>query len=208
MSRYTGPRLRIVRRLGALPGLTQKTTKKRKGPPGQQKEKESKKKDLKKNKYRVRLIEKQKLRYNYGISERQLLNYVRKSRKAEGSAGEVLLKLLEMRLDNIVFRLGMAPTILAARQLVNHRHIIVNNNCIDIPSYQCKPEDIIEVKALKTSRKLIENNIEKTDLDKLPQFLAFDKKKLTGFVNSFVNRDLINLKIQELLVVEYYSRKV
>ena len=93
--------------------------------------------------YSIRLREKQKLRYNYGISEKQLINYVKKSRKSKGSSGEILLQLLEMRLDNIVFRLGMAPTVLAARQMVNHGHICVNNQLVDIPSYQCKPQDVI-----------------------------------------------------------------
>jgi small subunit ribosomal protein S4 len=132
MSRYRGAVLRIVRRLGELPGLTRKTTKRttRPGQHGDQNRKTSE--------YSIRLEEKQKIRFNYGLTERQLLKYVRNARRIKGSTGEALLQLLEMRLDNIVFRLGMAPTIPAARQLVNHGHICVNTKRVSIPSYQCQ----------------------------------------------------------------------
>jgi len=101
--------------------------------------------------YGIRLQEKQKLRFNYGITERQLIRYVRQARSAKNSTGEVLLQLLEMRLDNIVFRLGLAPTIPAARQLINHGHFLVNNKKVDIPSYQCKQNDKITVSNRKQS---------------------------------------------------------
>ncbi|MEM7770254.1 MAG: 30S ribosomal protein S4, partial [Cyanobacteria bacterium P01_A01_bin.37] len=117
MSRYRGPRLRIVRRLGELPGLTRKAAK-RAYPPGQHGQARRKRSE-----YAIRLEEKQKLRFNYGLTERQLLRYVKKARRAQGSTGQVVLQLLEMRLDNTIFRLGMAPTIPGARQLVNHGHI-------------------------------------------------------------------------------------
>ena len=100
----------------------------------------------KKSQYRIRLEEKQKLRFHYGLTERQLLKYVHIAGKAKGSTGQVLLQLLEMRLDNILFRLGMASTIPGARQLVNHRHILVNGRIVDIPSYRCKARDIITTK--------------------------------------------------------------
>nr|YP_002600908.1 ribosomal protein S4 [Pyramimonas parkeae]ACJ71136.1 ribosomal protein S4 [Pyramimonas parkeae] len=202
MSRYRGPRLRIVRRLGELPGFTRKLSKKE-NPPGQHGASLSNKKS---SQYSIRLREKQKLRYNYGITERQLLNYMKKARRSKGSSGEILLKLLEMRLDNIIFRLGMAPTVLAARQLVSHGHILVNQNSVDIPSYLCRPKDIISVKA--SSKKLVENFLEITNIDSLPEHLTFTKSTLNGEIKSIVQRSWISLKIDELLVIEYYSRKV
>ena len=204
MARYRGPRLRIVRRLGELPGLTRKTSRKE-NPPGQHGSSAAMKKI---SQYSIRLREKQKLRYNYGISEKQLINYVKKSRKSKGSSGEILLQLLEMRLDNIVFRLGMAPTVLAARQMVNHGHICVNNQLVDIPSYQCKPQDVITVKDRKGSRKMIESHIEALGNVQLPEHLTFNASNLVGEIKSLVQRNWLSLKINELLVVEYYSRKV
>jgi small subunit ribosomal protein S4 len=123
MVRYTGPKLRVVRRLGCLPGLTTKKSKS-KYLPGQHKK--SKLEKSKKKQYAVRLEEKQKLRYNYGITEKQLVSYVRQAKKAKGVTWTVLLQLLEMRLDNIIFRLGLANTIQAARQKINHGHICIN----------------------------------------------------------------------------------
>ncbi|KAG6540724.1 hypothetical protein Mapa_017860 [Marchantia paleacea] len=149
MSRYRGPRVKIIRRLGALPGLTNKTLKSKSGSINQSTS------NKKVSQYRIRLEEKQKLRFHYGLTERQLLKYVRIARKAKGSTGQVLLQLLEMRLDNIIFRLGMAPTIPGARQLVNHRHILINNNTIDIPSYNCKPKDVITIKDRPKSKSII-----------------------------------------------------
>ena len=204
MSRYRGPRLRIVRRLGELPGLTQKISKKENSP-GQHGLSAAKRKS---SQYSIRLREKQKLRYNYGITERQLLNYMKKARRAKGSSGEILLKLLEMRLDNIVFRLGMAPTVMAARQLVSHGHILVNQRPVDIPSYVCRPQDLIQVRSAKASQKLVETYVETNNLSSLPEHLSFNASNLTGEVKSFVQRNWISLQINELLVVEYYSRKV
>lgn len=204
MARYRGPRLRIVRRLGELPGLTRKTSRKE-NPPGQHGSSAAMKKI---SQYSIRLREKQKLRYNYGISEKQLINYVKKSRKSKGSSGEILLQLLEMRLDNIVFRLGMAPTVLAARQMVNHGHICVNQQSVDIPSFQCKPQDVITVKDRKGSRKMIESHIEAFGNVQLPEHLTFNASNLVGEIKSLVQRNWLSLKINELLVVEYYSRKV
>ncbi len=152
--------------------------------------------------------EKQKLRFHYGLTERQLLKYVRIARKAKGSTGQVSLQLLEMRLDNTVFRLGMAPTIPGARQLVNHRHISINNDIIDIPSYYCEPGDMITIKNKQKSRSIITKNINLFQKFKIPSHLTFDLTQLQGSVNQMVNREWVNLKINELLVVEYYSRQV
>ena len=201
MSRYRGPRLRITRRLGELPGLTRKSAR-RAYPPGQHGQNRKKRSE-----YAIRLEEKQKLRYNYGLTEKQLLRYVRKARRATGSTGQVLLQLLEMRLDNTIFRLGMAPTIPAARQLVNHGHVLINDKEVNIPSYQCRPGEVITVRDNNKSRKMVETNLQYPGLANLPSHLEFDKNTLGGKVNGPCEREWVALNINELLVVEYYSRK-
>jgi small subunit ribosomal protein S4 len=200
MSRYRGPRLRVVRRLGDLPGLTRKSARKA-YPPGQHGQSRRKRSE-----YAIRLEEKQKLRFNYGVTEKQLVRYVRKARRVAGSTGQTLLELLEMRLDNTIFRLGMAGTIPAARQLVNHGHITVNDRVVDVPSYQCRPGDLIKVRNRDRSRKLVETNMEYPGLANLPSHLEFDKAALSGKVNGIIEREWIALQVNELLVVEYYSR--
>nr|YP_009295815.1 ribosomal protein S4 [Schimmelmannia schousboei]AOM64750.1 ribosomal protein S4 [Schimmelmannia schousboei] len=201
MSRYRGPKLRICRRLGDLPGLTRKKSKKQApaGEHGQQIRKPSE--------YALRLEEKQKLRFNYGLNERQLLKNVKIAKRVQGSTGLLLLQILEMRLDNTVFRLGMAPTIPAARQLVNHKHITVNNKIVSICSYQCKPGDIIEVKNKTKSQLLVEKYANFPSLANIPSHLEFNKKQLNGKVNGIIEREWVALQLNELLVVEYYSRK-
>ena len=151
MSRYRGPKIRIVRRLGELPGLTAKTTT-RETLPGQHKKVRGKQNNI--SSYSIRLQEKQKLRYNYGLTEKQLFSYVKEARRLKGSTGSVLIQLLEMRLDNIVYRLGIGNTIPASRQIVNHGHIYVNGKKVTIPSFQCSPNDVIEVRNRVTSKEL------------------------------------------------------
>jgi small subunit ribosomal protein S4 len=202
MARYTGAKLRITRRLGDLPGLTSKKGKltQRPGQHGATQKKLTQ--------YAIRLEEKQKLRFNYGVSEKQLMNYVRQAKKIKGATGSILLQLLEMRLDNIVFRLGMAPTIAAARQMVSHKHIIINNSVVSIPSYQCKPGDVLGVKDSSASKKLVNQNLELPTLLNIPQNLDFDKKALTAKVLGTIDREWIALKLNELFVIEFYSRKI
>nr|YP_009531761.1 ribosomal protein S4 [Leiosporoceros dussii]AXZ70946.1 ribosomal protein S4 [Leiosporoceros dussii] len=201
MSRYRGPRVRMIRRLGTLPGLTSKIPKSK---PSYINQSTSNKKI---SQYRIRLEEKQKLRFHYGITERQLLKYVRIARRAKGSTGQVLLQLLEMRLDNIIFRLGMAPTIPGARQLVNHRHILVNDCTVDIPSFRCKPRDVITIRNRQKSQILIKKNRDSYQKYGIPNHLTFHSVQNMGLVNQIIDRDWIGLKINELLVVEYYSRQ-
>nr|APW79573.1 ribosomal protein S4 [Cynodontium polycarpum] len=201
MSRYRGPRVRIIRRLGTLPGLTNKTPQLKSSFINQSTS------NKKISQYRIRLEEKQKLRFHYGITERQLLNYVRIARKAKGSTGQVLLQLLEMRLDNIIFRLGMAPTIPGARQLVNHRHILVNDRIVNIPSYRCKPQDFITIKNRQKSQAIIIKNVDFSQKAKVPNHLTFNSLEKKGLVNQILDQESIGLKINELLVVEYYSRQ-
>nr|AAT45839.1 small ribosomal protein 4 [Plagiochila rutilans var. moritziana] len=202
MSRYRGPRIKIVRRLGSLPGLTSKTLKSK----SSYIDRSTLNKKV--SQYRIRLEEKQKLRFHYGLTERQLLKYMRIARKAKGSTGQVLLQLLEMRLDNTIFRLGMSPTIPGARQLVNHRHISLNNDIVDIPSYNCEPGDIITIRNKQKSQSIVTKNINSFQKLKIPSHLTFDSTQLQGSVNQMINREWINLNINELLVVEYYSRQV
>ena len=170
MARYTGAKLRITRRLGDLPGLTSKKSKltQRPGQHGATQKKLTQ--------YAIRLEEKQKLRFNYGISEKQLINYIRQAKKIKGATGPILLQLLEMRLDTVIFRLGMAPTIAAARQLVGHKHITINNLCVSIPGYQCQPGDMVGVKDSSASKQLFTKNLELPALSNVPQNLDFDKK--------------------------------
>jgi small subunit ribosomal protein S4 len=184
MSRYRGPRLRIVRRLGELPGLTRKSARRA-----------------------YASGRKTKTPLNYGLTEKQMLRYVRKARRVTGSTGQVLLQLLEMRLDNTVFRMGMAPTIPAARQLVNHGHVTVNGRVVNIASYQCRPGEEIGVRDKEVSKKLVEANLQYPGLANLPNHLEFDKNKLVGKVNSVIEREWVALQVNELLVVEYYSRQ-
>ena len=202
MVRYTGAKLRITRRLGDLPGLTSK-----KGNltarPGQHGAVQKKL-----TQYAIRLEEKQKLRFNYGISEKQLMNYVKQAKKVKGTTGAILLQLLEMRLDNLVFRLGLAPTIAAARQLVNHGHITVNQSLVSIPSYQCRPGDNLSVKDNKASKQLVTTYLESPALSNIPQHLDFDKKNLSAKVLGIIDREWVSLKLNELFVIEYYSRKI
>lgn len=202
MSRYRGPRLRIVRRIGLLPGLTNKISNKS-GFPGQ-KSSSSKKLSF----FNIRLREKQKLRFNYGLNERQLLNYVKLSRKKKGSAGRILLSLLEMRLDNIIFRVGFATTIYAARQLVNHCHIQVNSSIVNIPGFLCKPKCIIKVKKATSSLNLVKSHMANFKDLTIPQHLSLNLSELEAKVIGFVNRKSISILVNELLIIEYYSRKL
>lgn len=206
MARYRGPRLRIVRRLGELPGLTQKNCT-RDFPPGQHgPKKRGGAQKAKESQYAVRLKEKQKLRFNYGISERQLISYVREARRRKGSTGEILLQLLEMRLDNIVFRLGFAPTIAAARQLISHGHILINNHRVNIPSYLCKINDSISVAS--NSQKFLKKSIETFTNTLSAPHLELNTEKFQAVVRDTVSRESVGLQINELLVVEFYSRKM
>nr|YP_010631668.1 ribosomal protein S4 [Polypleurum chinense]WBP61446.1 ribosomal protein S4 [Polypleurum chinense] len=200
MSRYRGPLFKKICRLGSLPGLTSKRSR-----VGNNVRNQSR--PIKKSEYRIRLEEKQKLRLHYGLTERQLLKYVRIAAKTKGQTGQVLLQLLEMRLDNIIFRLGMASTIPRARQLVNHRHILVNGHMVNIPSYRCKPRDIIMARDDEKSKTMILNSIDSTSDKEMPKHLILHSLESKGLVNQIIDPTAVGLKINELLVVEYYSRQ-
>ena len=205
MSRYRGPKLRISRRLGPLPGLTTKKSNKinRPGKDGNANADTSKKL----TEYGVRLEEKQKLKFNYGLTERQLFRYVKEARRRQGVTGLILLQLLEMRLDTICFSLGFSKSMAQARQLVNHGHITVNKQVVDIPSFQCRINDIIGIKEKNSSKALIETNTKNTQGSEIPTHLKFDSSKLEATVLDYCDRADVSLQLDELLVIEYYSRR-
>lgn len=205
MSRYRGPKLKISRRLGALPGLTTKKSKKinRPGKDGNANADTGKKL----TEYGVRLEEKQKLKFNYGLTENQLYRYVKEARRRQGVTGLILLQLLEMRLDTLCYTLGYAKSIAQARQLVNHGHITVNKKRVSIPSFQCRLNDVIGVKDKSSSKTLIDNNIKNNQVSNIPAHLKFDSSKLEAKVLDYCDRDDLALQLDELLVIEHYSRR-
>ena len=205
MSRYRGPKLKISRRLGILPGLTTKKSNKinRPGKDGNANADTNKKL----TEYGIRLEEKQKLKFNYGLTESQLYRYVKEARRRQGVTGLILLQLLEMRLDTVCFSLGFAKTIAQARQLVNHGHITVNNKVVSIPSFQCRLNDVISVKNNVNSKNLIENNIKNAQVTDIPAHLKFDNSKLEATILDYCDRNDLALQLDELLVIEHYSRR-
>jgi small subunit ribosomal protein S4 len=205
MSRYRGPKLKISRRLGLLPGLTTKKSNKinRPGKDGNANADTGKKL----TEYGVRLEEKQKLKFNYGLTENQLYRYVKEARRRRGVTGLILLQLLEMRLDTICFSLGFAKSIVQARQLVNHGHITVNKKVVNIPSFQCRLNDVIGIKEKTSSKTLVGNNINNNQVTELPAHLKFEKSNLEAVVLDYCDRDDVSLQLDELLVIEYYSRR-
>jgi small subunit ribosomal protein S4 len=205
MSRYRGPKLKITRRLGVLPGLTTKKSRKinRPGKDGNSNADTSKKL----TEYGVRLEEKQKLKFNYGLTENQLFRYVKEARRRNGVTGLILLQLLEMRLDTLCFTLGFAKSIGQARQLVNHGHITVNKRIISIPSFQCRLNDVIGIKEKNTSKNLIETNLKNNQISEIPYHLKFDNSKLEATILDYCDRSDVQLQLDELLVIEYYSRR-
>ena len=204
MSRYRGPKLRISRKLGLLPGLTTKKSNKT-NRPGKDGNAGGDSKKL--TEYGVRLEEKQKLKFNYGLTENQLFRYVKEARRRKGVTGLILLQLLEMRLDTLCFTLGFAKTIAQARQLVNHGHITVNKKTVTIPSFQCRLNDIISVKEKSTSKNLVENNLKNNQVATIPAHLKFDNSKVEAKVLDYCDRNDVGLELDELLVIEYYSRR-
>lgn len=201
MARYTGPRLRKVRQFGALPGLTTKEPK-RTNPPGQHGALRRKLSD-----FGTQLREKQKVRLNYGINEKVMRRYFKRAMKLKEPTGHGLLRLLEQRIDSVVFRLGMAPTIPAARQLVGHKHVLLNGKQVSIPSIEVKPGDVITVRDRDHSKDLVRKSLQKPSF-MLPDFLSVDEKDLKGSMNALPSRESVLLEVNETLVVNYYSRRM
>ena len=200
MSRYTGPQYKKSRRYGFSTLENGKDLAKKPYAPGIH----GNDRRRKPSEYSVQLQEKQKIRFMYGLSEKQFRKTFEKAQKMAGITGENFLCLLESRLDNIVYRLGMAKTRRAARQVVNHGHIVVNGIKVDIPSYQCKPGDVITVKEQSLDHPAIKEAVE-ASLG-TPKFVEFDKAKLTGKYLRLPERSELNQEINESLVVEFYNR--
>lgn len=199
MARYTGPAYKKSRRLG-FSTLENGKDLKRAYAPGQH----GQDKRRKLSEYGIQLQEKQKVRILYGLNEKQFRKVFDRASKMKGIAGENLLVLLESRLDNLVYRLGMARTRRSARQIVNHGHILVNGKKVDIPSYTCKVGDIISVKENSMNHPAILEAIE--DKRTVPAFLEMDAKKLSGKYVRIPERSELNPEINEQLIVEFYNR--
>lgn len=199
MARYTGPAYKKSRRLG-FSTLENGKDLKRAYAPGQH----GQDKRRKLSEYGIQLQEKQKVRILYGLNEKQFRKVFDRASKMKGIAGENLLVLLESRLDNLVYRLGMARTRRSARQIVNHGHILVNGKKVDIPSYTCKVGDIISVKENSMNHPAILESIE--DKRTVPAFLEMDAKKLSGKYVRIPERSELNSEINEQLIVEFYNR--
>jgi small subunit ribosomal protein S4 len=202
MSRLRGPRLKIMRALGVeLPGLSRKSIEKRPHPPGQhgpQTRKRTNRSD-----YSLRLREKQKVRFNYGLSERQLRGLVEDATRLKGNTGVVLIQLLERRLDNVVFRAGFGRTIPAARQLVSHGHIQVNGRTVDRPSYRLRRGDVISV--APKSRALAQSALE-TGAGMVSDWITVDKEGLKATMTSMPDESFLPFPLEPRLIIEHYSR--
>ncbi len=199
MSRYTGPAFKQSRRVGFSLSETGKELK-RPGKPGVHGNKRS----SKPTEYSIQLIEKQKVRFMYGMNEKQFRKFFDKAAKMSGIHGENFLKLLETRLDNVVYRMNIASTRRASRQLVNHGHILVNGKKVDIPSYLVKPGDVISVREKSMDKKVINESLERNVTMK--EYVTFDKNKKTGVFVRMPERAELTPEINESLIVEFYSR--
>ena len=199
MARYTGPNNKQARRVGFSILENGKDLKRPYGP-GQH----GKDRKRKPSNYAVQLNEKQKVRFMYGISEKQFARLVNESGKMKGVHGENLLILLESRLDNIVYRIGFASTRRGSRQLVNHGHITVNGKKVDIPSYNVKPSDVISVKEASRDHKAILASLEA--VNSIPAYVTFDKKNFEGTYVRYPERNELSADINEAFIVEFYNR--
>lgn len=200
MSRYTGPAYKKSRRVGISTLETGKDLAKRPYGPGQH----GNGRKGKLSNYGVQLVEKQKIRFTYGISEKQLKKAFEKAGKLDGIHGENMLKLLESRLDNIVYRMGIASTRRAARQFVNHGHVNVNGKKVDIPSYQVKPGDVVSVRENSKEHKAMKETLE--NINRNVEYVSFDKNKLEGTYLRYPERSELSQEINESLVVEFYNK--
>ncbi len=201
MARYTGPKSRIARKFGEAIFGPDKVLAKRNYPPGQHGNNRRKKT----SEYGIMLAEKQKAKYTYGVLEKQFRNMFEKAASASGITGEILLQNLEARLDNVVFRLGIAPTRAAARQLVSHRHIVVDGKVVNIPSYSVKPGQIVGVREKAKSLEVISNALAGFNHSKYP-WLEWDETVKAGKLLHLPERADIPENIKEQLIVELYSK--
>ncbi len=201
MARYTGPKTKIARKFGEAIFGEDKSFEKRNYPPGQH---GNNRRRPKKSEYAIQLMEKQKAKFTYGILERQFRNLFDRASRSKGVTGEVLLQLCESRLDNIVYRLGIAPTRSAARQLVNHRHITINGSVNNIPSTYIKVGDVIGVREKSKSLEVVERSVAQSTV--VQEWLSWNEATLEGTLVSVPTREQITENIKEQLIVELYSK--
>jgi small subunit ribosomal protein S4 len=202
MARYTGPKTKIARKFGEPIFGPDKVLEKKNYPPGMHGNMRKRKKT---SEYGVQLQEKQKAKYTYGVLERQFLNLFKRASRSKGITGEALLQLLESRLDNVVFRMGIAPTRAAARQLVAHRHITVNGKIVNIPSYIVKGGDYVGVREKSKSLMAITESLVNKKRNPY-SWIEWDAERLTGRFLNMPERDEIPENIKEQLIVELYSK--
>ena len=201
MARYTGPKTKIARKFGEPIFGDDKSFEKRNYPPGQH---GNNKRRGKKSEYAIQLMEKQKAKYIYGILERQFRNLFKKATASKGITGEVLLQLCESRLDNVVFRMGISNSRRGARQLVSHRHITVNGEIVNIPSFILKPGDSVAVREKSKSVKSITSSL--TNSSVVYEWITWNEEKMEGVFVSIPDRLQIPEKINEQYIVELYSK--
>jgi small subunit ribosomal protein S4 len=201
MARYTGPKTKIARKFGEAIFGDDKAVEKRNYPPGQH---GINKRRGKKSEYAIQLMEKQKAKYTYGILERQFRNMFKKATAAPGITGEVLLQLCESRLDNVVFRMGISPSRSGARQLVSHRHITVNGEVVNIPSYQLKAGDVVGVREKSKSLDAIDRAL--ANSSNVYEWITWNTEKKEGTYVSVPARLQIPENINEQFIVELYSK--
>jgi small subunit ribosomal protein S4 len=201
MARYTGPKTKIARKFGEAIFGEDKAFEKRNYPPGQH---GNNRRRPKKSEYAIQLMEKQKAKFTYGILERQFRNLFNRASRSKGVTGEVLLQLCESRLDNIVFRLGLAPTRSAARQLVSHRHITLNGLVNNIASTTVKEGDVVGVREKSKSLDVVERAVAQPN--SVQEWLSFNEANLEGTMISVPTREQITENIKEQLIVELYSK--
>jgi len=201
MARYTGPKTKIARKFGEAIFGADKSFEKRNYPPGQH---GNNRRRGKKSEYAIQLAEKQKAKYTYGILERQFSNLFKKASSSKGITGEILLQLCECRLDNVVYRMGIAPSRRGARQLVSHRHITVNGELVNIPSYSLKAGDVVGVREKSKSLIAIEDSL--ANRNDVYEWLSWNGDKKEGNFVSIPERVQIPENLKEQLIVELYSK--
>ncbi|MFL2631573.1 MAG: 30S ribosomal protein S4 [Candidatus Marisimplicoccus sp.] len=201
MARYRGPKTKISRKFGEPLFGEDRTLEKKNYPPGQH---GNAKRRGKKSEYAIQLMEKQKAKYTYGILERQFRNIYDKANRGKGVTGELLLQLCESRLDNVVFRMGLSNTRDGARQLVSHKHILVNGSIVNIPSYTLRPGDKVSIREKSKSLKAVESSLRENISEY--EWIKFNRERLEGEFISLPEREQIPENIKEQLIVELYSK--
>jgi small subunit ribosomal protein S4 len=201
MARYIGPKTKIAKKFKSPIYGPDKYFERR----GRSQDQTTKKRGFKVSEYGLQLQEKQKAKYTYGVLERQFKNVFHRASSKKGITGEILLQLMEARLDNVVYRMGIAPTRAGARQLVSHKHITVNGNIVNIPSYTLKPDDVVGVRERSKSLEMVSASLSRRSVSAYP-WLEWDTNLMSGKFMHYPERDMIPENINEQLIVELYSK--